>query len=32
MAVADCYRALFLNSVLPAGVLGEVHRAVIHGR
>jgi glycosyltransferase 2 family protein len=32
MAVADCYRALFLNSVLPAGVLGDVHRAVIHGR
>ncbi len=32
VAVADCYRALFLNSVLPAGVLGDVHRAVIHGR
>jgi uncharacterized membrane protein YbhN (UPF0104 family) len=31
-AVADCYRALFLNSVLPAGVLGDVHRAVSHGR
>jgi uncharacterized membrane protein YbhN (UPF0104 family) len=31
-AVADCYRALFLNSVLPAGVLGDVHRAVNHGR
>jgi hypothetical protein len=31
-AVADCYRAMFLNSVLPAGVLGDVHRAVSHGR
>lgn len=31
-AVADCYRAVFLNSVLPAGVLGDVHRAVNHGR
>jgi uncharacterized membrane protein YbhN (UPF0104 family) len=31
-AVADYYRALFLNSVLPAGVLGDVHRAVQHGR
>jgi glycosyltransferase 2 family protein len=31
-AVADCYRALFLNSVLPAGVLGDVHRAVSHGK
>jgi uncharacterized membrane protein YbhN (UPF0104 family) len=31
-AVADCYRALFLNSVLPAGVLGDVHRAVGYGR
>ena len=32
VAVADCYRALLLNSVLPAGVLGDVHRAVSHGR
>jgi glycosyltransferase 2 family protein len=31
-AVADYYRALFLNSVLPAGVLGDVQRAVRHGR
>ncbi|GAA1297263.1 hypothetical protein Psi02_14190 [Planotetraspora silvatica] len=31
-AVADCYRALFLNVLLPAGVLGDVHRAVSHGR
>src|SRR5918992_3219149 len=30
--VADYYRALFLNAVLPAGVLGDVHRAVRHGR
>jgi uncharacterized membrane protein YbhN (UPF0104 family) len=32
VAVADTYRALFVNSVLPAGVLGDVHRAVTHGR
>lgn len=32
VAVADCYRALLLNSVLPAGVLGDVHRAVSHGQ
>ena len=31
-AVAAYYRAVFLNSVLPAGVLGDVHRAVRHGR
>jgi uncharacterized membrane protein YbhN (UPF0104 family) len=31
-AVADYYRALFLNAVLPAGVLGDVHRAVLHGK
>ncbi|MGX7827941.1 lysylphosphatidylglycerol synthase transmembrane domain-containing protein [Actinokineospora sp. 24-640] len=31
-AVADYYRALLLNAVLPAGVLGDVHRAVSHGR
>lgn len=31
-AVTDCYRAVFLNSVLPAGVLGDVHRAVGYGR
>lgn len=31
-AVADYYRAVFLNSVLPAGFLGDVHRAVRHGR
>jgi hypothetical protein len=30
-AVTDYYRALFLNAVLPAGVLGDVHRAVSHG-
>ena len=30
-AVADTYRAQFLNSVLPAGVLGDVDRAVSHG-
>ena len=31
-AVADYYRALFLNAVLPAGVLGDVQRAVEHGK
>ncbi|WDM13299.1 flippase-like domain-containing protein [Streptomyces lavenduligriseus] len=31
-AVADYYRALFLNAVLPGGVLGDAHRAVRHGR
>jgi hypothetical protein len=31
-AVADCYRSIFLNSTLPGGVLGDVHRAVSHGR
>ena len=30
--MGDCYRAQFLNSVLPAGVLGDVHRAVDSGR
>lgn len=32
VAVADYYRAVFLNAVLPAGVLGDVHRAACHGR
>ncbi|GAB2997740.1 hypothetical protein GCM10017788_26640 [Amycolatopsis acidiphila] len=31
-AVGDYYRALLLNAVLPAGVLGDVHRAVSHGQ
>ncbi|PSL56948.1 uncharacterized membrane protein YbhN (UPF0104 family) [Saccharothrix carnea] len=31
-AVSDYYRGLLLNAVLPAGVLGDVHRAVSHGR
>jgi uncharacterized membrane protein YbhN (UPF0104 family) len=31
-ATADYYRALFLNLALPGGVLGDVHRAVRHGR
>jgi uncharacterized membrane protein YbhN (UPF0104 family) len=30
-AVAAYYRSQFLNSVLPAGVLGDVHRGVGHG-
>ena len=31
-AIADYYRALFLNAALPGGVLGDVHRAVRHGQ
>ncbi|WP_027860311.1 lysylphosphatidylglycerol synthase transmembrane domain-containing protein [Marmoricola sp. URHB0036] len=31
-AVASYYRSQFLNSTLPGGVLGDVHRAVRHGR
>lgn len=31
-AVASCYRAQFLNTVLPGGLLGDVHRGVRHGR
>ena len=31
-AACAYYRSLFLNSVLPGGVLGDVHRAVMHGR
>ena len=31
-AIAASYRAQFLNTILPGGVLGDVHRAVTHGR
>ncbi len=31
-AVAAYYRSQFLNSVLPGGVVGDVHRALWHGR
>jgi uncharacterized membrane protein YbhN (UPF0104 family) len=31
-AVADYYKALFLNAALPGGVLGDVDRAVSHGK
>jgi hypothetical protein len=31
-AVGAYYRSQFLNSVLPGGVLGDVNRAVSHGR
>jgi len=31
-AVGSYYRSLFLNSVLIGGVVGDVHRAVTHGR
>src|SRR6202012_5389330 len=31
-AAGAYYRSLFLNSVLPGGILGDVHRAVTQGR
>ena len=31
-AVAACCRAQLLNTLLPGGVLGDVHRGVVHGR
>ncbi|WP_344089995.1 lysylphosphatidylglycerol synthase transmembrane domain-containing protein [Microbacterium deminutum] len=31
-AVSAYYRSQFLNTVLPGGVVGDVHRAVSHGR
>lgn len=31
-AVASCYRSQLLNSTLPGGVLGDVHRGLGHGR
>lgn len=31
-AVAACYRAQLLNTVLPGGVVGDVHRGLAHGR
>ena len=31
-ALAAYYRAVFLNLVLPAGVAGDIHRGVSHGR
>jgi uncharacterized membrane protein YbhN (UPF0104 family) len=31
-AVAAYYRSQFLNTTLPGGVVGDVHRAVRHGR
>src|SRR5260221_657832 len=31
-AICAYYRSQFLNCVLPGGVLGDVHRAVTHGR
>lgn len=31
LAIAHCYRSVFLNAVLPGGVLGDVDRAVRHG-
>jgi uncharacterized membrane protein YbhN (UPF0104 family) len=31
-AISSYYRSQFLNSVLPGGVAGDVHRAYAHGR
>lgn len=31
-AIAAYYRSQFLNTVLPGGILGDVDRAVLHGR
>lgn len=31
-AVASYYRSQFLNTTLPAGILGDVHRGLKHGR
>jgi uncharacterized membrane protein YbhN (UPF0104 family) len=31
-AVAAYYRSLFVNVTLPGGIVGDVHRAVSHGR
>ncbi len=31
-AIAAYYRSQFLNSALPGGVLGDVHRGIRHGR
>jgi uncharacterized membrane protein YbhN (UPF0104 family) len=31
-SIAAYYRSQFLNTVLPGGVVGDVHRAVAHGR
>lgn len=32
VGVAWCYRSVFLNTVLPGGLVGDVHRGVSHGR
>lgn len=31
-AVAAYYRSMFLNAVLPGGIVGDVHRGASHGR
>ncbi len=31
-AIAQCYRSVFLNSTLPGGIVGDVDRAVRHGK
>lgn len=31
-SVSSYYRSQFLNAVLPGGVVGDIHRAVSHGR
>ncbi|MFP5347484.1 MAG: lysylphosphatidylglycerol synthase transmembrane domain-containing protein [Actinomycetes bacterium] len=32
VGVAACYRSVFLNTVLPGGLVGDVHRGMDHGR
>jgi uncharacterized membrane protein YbhN (UPF0104 family) len=31
-AIAEYYRSLFVNAVLPGGVIGDAHRALTHGQ
>ncbi|SFS14662.1 conserved hypothetical protein [Microbacterium sp. cf046] len=31
-SVSGYYRSQFLNTILPGGVIGDIHRAVAHGR
>jgi uncharacterized membrane protein YbhN (UPF0104 family) len=31
-AIAEYYRSLFVNAVLPGGVVGDAHRALTHGQ
>ncbi len=31
-AIAACYRSQLVNLTVPGGIVGDVHRAVVHGR